>query len=264
VSLHAEVTGSSRAPAVVFLHGVGTSGWMWWRQVPAFADHCCLNVDLPGHGRSRDVPWVSLTDTAGQVAALVRSRTLTGHAHIVGLSLGGQVALALLDCQPDVVDRAVISGVTAEPWPHRWFVTPQAWLTTTLLRSRRLVDAQARSLGLPSEVQGVFAENVRAMRPRAYRRIFEEVAAYTLPRSLGAVGTPTLVLAGSTESDMIQHAVETIAATMPEATGRIVLGVGHGWNVEAPDLFNATVRAWVEGAPLPPGLKTAGHPRDRR
>lgn len=48
MSLHAEVTGSSRAPAVVFLHDVGTSGRLWWRQVPAFADHFCLNVDLPG------------------------------------------------------------------------------------------------------------------------------------------------------------------------------------------------------------------------
>lgn len=183
---------------------------------------------------------------------------------MVGLSLGGQVGLTLLEHHPDIVDRAVISGVTAGPWPHRWFVTPQAWLTTTLVRSRRLVDAQARSLGLPPDVQGVFAENVRAMRPRTYRRIVEEVSAYALPRSLSAVGTPTLVLAGSTESDVIRQAVETIPATMPEATGRIVPRVGHGWNVEAPDLFNATVRAWVEGAPLPPGLKTAGRPRDRR
>jgi pimeloyl-ACP methyl ester carboxylesterase len=253
VSLGVEVTGPPGAPAIAFLHGVGASGWMWWRQVPAFADHLCLNVDLPGHGHSRDVPWTSLADTAGQVAALVRARTATGRAHVVGLSLGGHVALALLEHHADVVDRAVVSGVTAEPWPHRWAVAPQAWLTTAQLRSRRLVAAQARALGLPPEVQPAFTDAVRAMSPRTYRRITTEVAGYALPPSLRRVRTPTLVIAGGRESAAIRRAVDLVPATMPAATGRIVPGVGHGWNVAAPELFTATVRAWIEGSPPPPG-----------
>lgn len=254
MSLYAKAAGFPSSPAIVFLHGVGTSGWMWWRQAPAFADHLCLNVDLPGHGRSRDIPWISLVETAEQVAALVRSRTVTGSAHLVGLSLGGHVALTVLDQHPDVVSRAVISGVTAEPWPRRWLLTPQVWLTTVLLRSRRLVAARARSLGLPPQARAGFTANVSAMSAQTYRRIVEEVAGYGIPRSLGAVETPTLVLAGGTASDVIRRAVEMIPATMPVATGRIIPGVGHGWNIEAPDLFNATVRAWIEDSPLPPGL----------
>jgi pimeloyl-ACP methyl ester carboxylesterase len=263
VSLYAKITGDPSAPAVVFLHGVGTSGWMWWRQVPAFADHRCLNVDLPGHGRSRDVPWFSLAGTATQVAALVRAQTATGRAHVVGLSLGGHVALTLLEHHADVLERAVISGVTTEPWPRRWLLTPQVWLTTMLLRSRRLVDAQARSLGLPPEVRSAFAENVRAMTAPTYRRIAAEVAGYEMPRSLRAIETPTLVLAGGTESDAIRHAVDVLPATMPVATGRIVPGVGHGWNIEAPETFTATVRAWIEDAPLPHGLVQADPRRGR-
>ncbi|MBB3082324.1 alpha/beta fold hydrolase [Geodermatophilus sabuli] len=253
MSLGVEATGSPGAPAIVFLHGVAASSWMWWRQVPAFADHLCLAVDLPGHGRSRDVPWVSLADAAGQVAALVRARTATGRAHVVGLSLGGHVALTLLEHHPDVVDRAVVSGVTAEPWPHRWLLGPQVWLTTRQLRNRRLVEAQARSLGLPPEVQGAFTDTVLAMDPRTYRRITTEVAGYGLPRSLRTVRTPTLVLAGGRESAAIRRAVQLIPAVVPGATGRVVPGVGHGWNVEAPELFTATVRAWIEGFPPAPG-----------
>ena len=261
MSLHVEPTGDRSQPAIVFLHGIGTGGWMWWRQVPAFADHSCLTIDLPGHGRSRDIPWTSLADTAERVATVIRSQTQTGTAHAVGLSLGGHVALALLEHHPEVIERAVISGVTAEPWPHRWFVASQAWLTTTMLRSRRLVDAQARSLGLPPEMHAVFAEHVRAMRPVAYRRAFAEVAGNTLPASLGCVNTPTLVLAGSTESPEIRRAVEIIADTVPRATGRIVPGVGHGWNIEAPDQFNRTVRAWIEAARLPTELDSiSGRP----
>lgn len=241
--MHSDSTGSPGAPAVVFLHGVATSGWMWWQQLPAFADHHCITVDLPGHGRSHDIRWRSLTDTAGQVAELIRTRV--GRAHVVGLSLGGQVALSLLEHHPDVVDRAVVSGVTVEPWPARLLVAAQAWLTTTALRSRRLLVAQAHTLGLPPEVESDFVENAQAMSPGTYRRIVAEVARYRLPGSLAQVRVPTLVLAGGTESDMIKKAVTAIPAVMPDAAGRIVPDVGHGWNVEAPELFNTTVREWI-------------------
>jgi pimeloyl-ACP methyl ester carboxylesterase len=93
---------------LVFLHGVGASGWMWARQVAALADFHCLNVDLPGHGRSNRVPWVSLADTAGQIAAIIRTRAANGRAHVVGLSLGGYIALALLERHAEVLDRVVM------------------------------------------------------------------------------------------------------------------------------------------------------------
>ncbi|MGY1823798.1 alpha/beta fold hydrolase [Geodermatophilus sp. SYSU D00079] len=250
MSLHAGATGSPGAPAIVFLHGIGVSSWMWWQQLPAFADHLCLPVDLPAHGRSRDVPWTSLGDAADRVAALVRARTADGRAHVVGLSLGGQVALVLLERHPDVVVRAVVSGVTTEPWPHRWLLSPQAWLTARQLRSGRLADARARALGLPPRLRAALTEDVSAMDPRTHRRITAEVAGYALPRSLGTA--PTLALAGGRESALVRRAVETIPAVLPAAVGRVVPGVGHAWNVEAPDRFTATVRAWVEGSPLPP------------
>jgi pimeloyl-ACP methyl ester carboxylesterase len=243
--MHTESVGSPDAPAVVFLHGVATSGWMWWQQVPAFPDHLRLVVDLPGHGRSRDVPWVSLADAARQVAEVIRARTATGRAHVVGLSLGGQIALSLLEHHPEVVDRAVISGVTVEPWPGRLLIAAQAWLTTSALRSRRLVTAQAHTFGLPPEVESEFVANALAMRPGTYRRIVAEVARYRLAGALAGVRAPTLVVAGGNESDMIKNAVTAIPAVMPDAAGRLVPDVGHGWNVEAPERFNDTVREWI-------------------
>ena len=165
--------------------------------------------------------------------------------------------LSLLDRRPEMVERAVVSGVTVEPLPHRAVYAAQSWLTAMMLRSRRLVDAQARALGLPTEVRGAFAGSVRAMTAATYRRITAEVAGCHLPESLGRVRVPTLVLAGATESDLIRRSVRVLPATMPVAAGRIVPGVGHGWNVQAPGLFNATVRAWISGTPLPAALETA-------
>jgi pimeloyl-ACP methyl ester carboxylesterase len=101
-------------------------------------------------------------------------------------------------------------------------------------------------------VQAAFVDNALAMSSPTYRRIVAEVAGCTLAAGLGAVEVPTLVVAGGRESDAIRRSVERIPAVMPVADGRIVPGVGHGWNVEAPDLFNATVRAWLEEPPPAP------------
>lgn len=255
MSLYVQETGTPGAPGIVFLHGIGTSGWMWEKQITALADFHCLNVDLPGHGQSNQESWVSLADTAGQIARIIQARAANGRAHVVGLSLGGHVALALLEHHADVLDRAVISGVTAAPMPNRILLPVQLGLMSVLMKRRWLVKRQAEALPLSPDMQAAFIDNVLAMSMQAYRRIWREAAYYQVPPSLRHVNTPTLLTAGGSETNIITQAVSTIAAMMPNAQGCLAPGLGHGWNVEAPDLFSAMVRAWIMGTPLPSRLQ---------
>jgi pimeloyl-ACP methyl ester carboxylesterase len=257
MSLYVHETRTPGAPSIVFLHGVGTSGWMWAKQIAALADFHCLNVDLPGHGKSNHETWVSLADTADQIAMIIQARATHGRAHVVGLSLGGYIALVLLEHHADVLDRVVMSGVTAAPVPNRALLPVQLWLMSVLMKRRWFVKTQARSLHLPPDMQSAFIDNLLAMSMQAYRRIWEEAAQFRVPPSLRHVNTPTLITAGSRESKIITQAVGTISNMMPNAQGRLAPGLGHGWNVEAPDLFNAMVRAWITGTPLPYRLQVA-------
>ncbi|MGC9468409.1 MAG: alpha/beta fold hydrolase [Anaerolineae bacterium] len=252
--LYVDETGTLGSTSIVFLHGIGTSGWMWWRQISAFADFHCLNVDLPGHGKSNHITWASLTGTAHQVAAVIQSRATNGRAHVVGLSLGAHITLGLLQHHPDLLQRAVLSGVTAAPMPNRILLKPQIALMS-ILKRRWFADIQAKSLNLPAHAQAAFTENLLAMSMATYRRIWEEVAEFQVPSALQHVDTPTLITAGGNESTIIRQAVNVIPEMMPHAQGRIAPGRGHGWNIEAPDLFNAMVRAWITGTLLPSGLR---------
>ena len=130
------------------------------------------------------------------------------------------------------------------------------WLTTGLLKRRWFVDRQAKSLGLSPAMQAAFIENLQAMSMDTYRRVYTEGADYSVPPALRLVPTPTLVTAGGSETKIIIEAVDAVVKLMPNAQGRLAPGRGHGWNVEAPALFNAMVRAWITGAPLPAGLQT--------
>lgn len=102
-------------PTIVFLHGTRLTGAEWAAQVATLGDAFhCLTPDLPGHGAASDVPF-TVAAAAGRVADLIEREAHGGRAILVGLSLGGYVAMAVAASWPERVVGLVISGATAEP-----------------------------------------------------------------------------------------------------------------------------------------------------
>ncbi|HXG03458.1 MAG TPA: alpha/beta fold hydrolase, partial [Candidatus Binatia bacterium] len=108
---------AATAPALVLLHGLGSSSADWLFQVPVFAArYRVLAVDLPGHGRSEARGRLSVEGMAAAVGALLRDLG-EGPAHLLGLSLGGCVALALAAAQPERVRSLVLVNAFARLRP---------------------------------------------------------------------------------------------------------------------------------------------------
>lgn len=102
-------------PTIVFLHGTRLTGAAWAAQVAELgAEFHCLTPDLAGHGRAQDRPF-TLAGAAADVAELIADRAHGGRAVVVGLSLGGYVAMAVAERWPERVAGLAISGATAEP-----------------------------------------------------------------------------------------------------------------------------------------------------
>src|SRR5690348_8409510 len=91
-----------RGPAVLFVHGLGSSGYMEWRRnlEPAAARHRVYAPDLPGYGRT-DKPRARYTVPyfARFIARYMHDRGLRSAA-LVGASLGGRVALEVALDEP--------------------------------------------------------------------------------------------------------------------------------------------------------------------
>jgi pimeloyl-ACP methyl ester carboxylesterase len=104
---------------IVFLHGTRLTGAEWAVQVADLSDEfACLTPDLPGHGSAEDVPF-TVEGAAERVADLIAREAAGGRAILVGLSLGGYVAMAVAARWPERVAGLAISGATAEPLPPR-------------------------------------------------------------------------------------------------------------------------------------------------
>jgi pimeloyl-ACP methyl ester carboxylesterase len=253
--LYTEESGTPGAPTILFLHGAGMTHWMWKAQVAALQDYYCLVVDLPGHGKSNHIAWESLAHTTDELTEVIQTKATDGKASVVGLSLGGYATLDLLTHHPALINRAVISGVTAEAMTLGKAMSLQMRLMSHLLQFPPVIWMQARMLNIPPEDYPEYAAGMRSMSRQTFLRILDEILYFHAPQALRHVHVPTLVTAGGAEMPQILNGIKTLVDLMPEAQGAVMPGVHHGWNGEAPHIFNAMLRAWFENQLLPQELE---------
>ncbi len=247
MNLNIHAAGDSNAPAIVFLHGAGISGWMWEPQFNMLASRFrCIAPDLPGHGESRSVEWTSIADTAAQIAVLIREQA-GGKAHVVGLSLGAQVAMQLLNDAPEVVDHAVLSGLRLI---RSKMLERMTDLTASLMKFDFLVRASAKST-VPKEYVERFVADAKRMSPMTLQRAGDDSIRFAAPPRLASVKAPTLAVAGEKELGLVKDSLSIVVRALPHAQACIAPKVGHVWNMQAPALFNHMVEAWLTDQPLP-------------
>lgn len=114
-SLHVERYGHG-GQAVLLVHGFGTCSFVWRNVGPtiALANLTAFAVDLFGHGES-DRPFDADYGIAAQAEYLDRALTAlrVSKAAVVGLDLGGAVALRFAAAHPERVDRLVLINPVA-------------------------------------------------------------------------------------------------------------------------------------------------------
>lgn len=254
MALYVNESGPATAPTIVFLHGGGISGWMWQPQVEQLSDYHCLIPDLPEHGQSVDEKPYAMKDTVVRVMELIRARAHGGHAHVVGLSLGAQTTVGLLATAPEVVDHAILSGTLVRPLPGLSLVNTSVKMYMPFKDIDFLIRANLQSQGIPKQYFPQFKEDTRVLTADGMARVFTENMRFSLPTGLDHANMPTLVLVGQKEYGVMRQSARDLIKALPNAKGFIALGVGHAWNLQAPDLFTRTVRTWITDQPLPQEL----------
>jgi pimeloyl-ACP methyl ester carboxylesterase len=255
--------GSSRNPALIFLHGAGVSSWMWQPQVETLQDDFyCITVDLPGNGESFQSEWVSLTDSAAQVASIIRAETPHAKAHVVSLSLGSYVALKLLEHHADVVESVIVSGVSTRPLPNLWQYKLLIGIMQPMNKVPFLIDAQARMMGIPPDVIPLMRRDTQRMSTQTFQRIYDEVLTFNLPTALSQRTQRVLAAAGDSEVKAVLNGLADFRAGIPNGQTVIAPNAHHPWNGEHPELFTAMIRAWVCGEPLPTPLSVVASADD--
>jgi pimeloyl-ACP methyl ester carboxylesterase len=210
-----------------------------------------------------------MLSAAEQVADLIRTRAESGPVHLVGLSEGAQTVVQLLAMAPDLVDTAIVSSALVRPIAGTgWASSPSllALAYTMSIEWPRGSDWWIRlnmrsAAGVPDAYFDDFRGSFRALSKSGFVNLMRENQVFRLPTGLDRVRARVLAVCGHGEYDSMRRSTADVAAAIPGASAcevvharKLSLAQEHNWNMTEPELFNETIRDFIEGRPLPKAL----------
>lgn len=238
-----DVAGPLDAPAVVFVHGTRLTRAAWVPQMDALSDtYRVVALDLPGHGVLADMDF-TVAGAADELSRVV-AEAAGGRAVIVGLSLGGYVAMELAAREPVRVRGLVLSGATQEPVGLQ--ATPYLALAWAMERfDGRGLDALngwffrmrfPPAIADPIVASGFYsAGGAVALRDLVGRRFAPRLATYD---------GPVLILNGEFDP-LFRLGAGRFARAARDARRIRLGGASHLANLDRPEAFNEAVRRFM-------------------
>ena len=259
--------GPRDAPAVVLLHGLGSSRLSWSRNIDTLAArYRTIAVDLPGFGRSSKPRYAySMTFFATKVEQLLL-RLKVREAVWVGHSMGAQVAItqaihgklaprALALLAPagfetfTEMERKWLENAVSERWVRSR--SPQEIRDQLALAFHRMPVQAETLLEFRNNLRGVELEGYACAFANSVKAMLREPIASQLPN----MRVPTLVLVGDRDrlipnqyfnraEGLPQLAAQTVAA-MPRAKLVVLPNAGHLLHFEQPAAFARAISPFL-------------------
>jgi pimeloyl-ACP methyl ester carboxylesterase len=244
-----EVAGSGHP--LVLVHGFSLDTRMWDAQFEVFAErYKVIRYDIRGYGKSA-APGTEAYYHAEDLKGLLEHLSIE-RAHILGLSLGGAIAIEFAVAYPAMTGALVV--VDSVLWGHNW--SEEGRERDGAVWSAGSVEAARRSwLDHPLFIQAL-------ANPLSAAHLTQIVNDYSgwhwenndpglLPDRLAAqrlheIDAPTLIILGELDLPDFHAIALTLQQQIPNARSVTLSGVGHMSNMEDPEGFNSAVLSFLE------------------
>ncbi len=255
--LHIRDQGPKDAPALILIHGFGSSLLTW----DAWADRLqttnrVIRFDLPGFGLTGPDPTGDYSDgRAGDIIVGLMDQLGLQRATIIGNSLGGRVAWRFAVDHPDRVDKLVLISPDGFASPgFEYGKKPSVPLVMQLLpfvMPRALLKASLTpAYGDPARLTPARTDTYYDMmlapgvRSAIIARMRQETRQDPTGR-LHQIEAPTLILWGEKDGMIPFSNAADYARAIPHASVVALPGLGHVPFEEAPDASLAPVQAFL-------------------
>ncbi len=256
--LHVRESGSPNAPAVILIHGFGSSLHTWESWATGLSDNYrVIRYDLPGFGLTGADPTGDYSEERGMhVLAALMDKLSVRRASLIGNSIGGRLVWQFAARYPDRVDKLVLispDGFASPGYEYgkapevplmarmMKYVLPRTFLKANLAPAyaepRRLTDATVNryyDLMLAPGVRGAMIARMEQTRLEPPEPM------------LAAIKAPTLLLWGQQDHLIpVSNSADYVKA-MPDATLVILPNLGHVPQEEDPSSSLSPVRAFLD------------------
>ena len=251
--LHLEESGPPEGPAVLLLHGWGSSARLMQPVAEALADrYHVFNLDLPGHGLSPPppAPW-GVPEHAALVRRLLAAR-IAAPTTLVGHSNGGRIALFLASepTPPEEIERLVLvspSGITP-PRPLSYYLKKY---TAKLLKAPfQVLPGPLRDFGLDwlrhSLVWRMLGSSDYQALEGVMRETFVKTVTCHLDDRVHRIQVPTLLFWGEADTAISREQMDVLEREIPDAGLVVLEGAGHYGYLDDPTTFIAATRYFLD------------------
>jgi len=244
---------------ILLLHGSGpgVSAWAnWGKTFPLLRKHFrLLAPDMAGFGYTERVPGAvySLDGWLQQVIEFLDALEI-GHAHIVGNSFGGALAIALAVKYPQRVDKLVLMGAMGVSFPITdglnkvWGYTPSpenmAGLLQIFTYDHSFATPELAESRYQSSMQPGFQESYGSMFPEPRQAGVEMMAAYE--SQIGDIQNDALVIHGLQDKVIPVTNSLKLLNMLPNAQLHIFGRCGHWTQIEHTEQFCDQVRDFLK------------------
>jgi len=244
---HIAVDHAGDGHLVLFMHGIGGNRTNWRDQLPAFAESFHAAAwDARGYGGSDDYEGpLTFTDYADDVVRVLDHFGAPA-VHLVGLSMGGRIAMDFAMRHPDRLLTLTLCDT------HKGFAlfSPEKKAAFIASRKEPLVNGKepkdiagpvARTLLGPNASEESFRrlyESMCALHKESYIKSIEASVMSDAQKDLGSIRVPTHIIVGAEDRLTPPEVARELAEEIPGAELTIVPDAGHLVNIEQPAAFN--------------------------
>jgi len=239
--------GKTSGLPVVFIHGFPFSQEMWRPQVAELSGDCrVITYDAKGHGESEVGDGQYTIEFFVDDLLALLDHLKVEKAVVVGLSMGGYIALRAIERSPERFSGLVLCHTRSEA------DTDEAKLRRTA--SIKLVKQEGVKKFAEGFVRGAFApqsfdsspeavksiqENIEKMSPLAISGTLLALAARTdTTASLSKITVPTLILVGESDTLIPVSAGQSMHKKILGSELHVIQKSAHLSNLENPEVFN--------------------------
>ena len=251
--------------SLILLHGwIGTSSWMFRHVLPELGRrYHVVAPDLPGFGRSQTLVDVPSIEGYREFVRQLADELAIDRFHLVGVSVGGTVALDFAHRYPERVTKLVVQGPVyrATDLPRRFRMTydllgripvitdliPKTpikwWFFVRRLDfgrdTRHLSETDKRQLG----------RDILRVPNETLLDVGRELLDIDLTEMARRIIVPTLVMDGSEARMVPATASRELSRLIPGAKWRVIRDAGHNAAIEKPREFLAATLDFLKEEP---------------
>lgn len=251
ITLHVQRTGQPSGTTLVFINSLGSDYRIWDDMIPDLADHYdVVRYDLRGHGLSDcpDAPY-SIRDHSADLAGLLDTLHIE-RCVLIGISVGGQIAMDYTCQHPDKVQALVVSDTfpkigESDMWNRRIKLLRQYGMKHLANAILERWFAPSYPEKNPIAHRGYY-NMLNRMPVTGYTGTCEALRDADLTETVKTIQQKTLILCGADDQSTPPELVSELYDLIPNSRYIAIENAGHLPCVENPAAMCSVIQTFLK------------------